>query len=138
MNPRKAYSVDHGLALSVAHPSVDDTGLLLENAVYLELRRRYGRLHTDVISYFASKAGGADFIVDADATSPQVVQVSASLADSETREREVRGAIAAMTEVGVREATIVTLYERDTIETSAGTIRVEPAWRWMLEGGAAG
>lgn len=134
VNPRKAYAVDHGLAVSVAHPSVEDIGPLLENAVYLELRRRYGRLHTDVISYFESRAGGADFVVDADAAPPRVIQVSASLAADSTREREVRGAIAAMAEVGAREATIVTLYERDTIETEAGTIHVEPAWRWMLHG----
>jgi len=132
VNPRKAYAVDHGLAIAVAHPSVEDTGLVLENAVYLELRRRYGRVHTDAVSYFASKAGGADFVVDVDGLPPQVIQVSASLASDATREREVRGAIAAMTEVGVREATIVTLYERDTVETDAGTIAVEPAWRWML------
>jgi hypothetical protein len=135
VNPRKAYAVDHGLAVSVAHPSVEDTGPLLENAVYLELRRRYGRLHTDVVSYFASKAGGADFVVDTEATAPQVIQVSVSLAADSTREREVRGTIAAMTEVGVREATVVTLYERDTIDTDAGTIHVEPAWRWMLKNG---
>jgi len=136
VNPRKAYAVDHGLAVSVAHPSVEDVGPLLENAVYLELRRRYGRLHTDVITYFASKAGGADFVVDAGAAPPHVVQVCATLADVTTREREVRGAVAAMTEVGVRESTIVTLYERETIETDAGTIHVEPAWRWTLRGEA--
>lgn len=132
VNPRKAYAVDSGLAISVAHPSVDDVGPLLENAVYLALRRRYGRLHTDVVTYFAGEAGGVDFVVDADGAPPQIIQASASLASPATREREVRGAVAAMSELGVRESTIVTLYERDTIETDSGTIRVEPAWRWML------
>ncbi len=134
VNPRKVYCVDHGLAISVAHPSVTDIGPLLENAVYLELRRRYGRLHTDAISYFASKAGGADFVVDSGTGEPQVLQVGASLANEGTRAREVRGAIAAMTEVGVRTATIITLYEREEIVTDAGTIRVVPAWRWMSPG----
>lgn len=132
VNPRKAYAADPGLAAAVAHPSAEDTGHLLENAVYIELRRRHGRLHDDAISYFASPDGGADFIVDAGDSTPQVVQVCASLASPDTREREVRGAIAAMSAAGVREAVIVTLYERETIETSAGTINVEPAWRWAL------
>ncbi len=131
VNPRKAYAVDPGLAASVAHPLVEDIGPLLENAVYIELRRRHGRLHTDAVSYFASPAGGVDFVVDSSGA-PQIVQVSASLGATVTREREVRGAVAAMGELGVREATIVTLYERDTIETEAGTIHVSPAWRWML------
>ena len=133
VNPRKVYAVDPGLAISVAHPLVEDVGPLLENAVYLELRRRYGRLHTDVITYYSSEGGGADFVVDVGGSSPQVVQVSASLSSARTREREVRGAAAAMGELGVRKSTIVTLYERDTIEMDEGTIRVEPAWRWMLE-----
>ena len=134
-NPRKAYAVDPGLAIAVAHPSVEDTGHLLENAVYLELRRRYGRLHTDAVSYFSSKAGGVDFVVDADGAPPQIIQASMSLSNPLTREREVRGAVAAMSELDVHESTIVTLYERDTIETDAGTIRVEPAWRWMIGSG---
>lgn len=134
VNPRKVYAVDHGLAISVAHPSVEDVGPLLENAVYLELRRRFGRIHTDAISYFASKDGGADFVVDGNGDAPLVVQVCASLTESATRDREVRGAIAAMKEVGVREATIITRYERETIETDSGSIHVEPAWRWMLQG----
>lgn len=132
VNPRKAYAVDQGLALAVAHPSVDDTGPLLENAVYLELRRRYGRLHTDVISYYSGDQGGADFVVDADGTT-QVIQVCTSLVPEATRDREIRGATSAMRELGVRDASIVTLYERDTIETADGTIHVEPAWRWMLQ-----
>lgn len=130
VNARKVYAVDPGLAAAVAHPSADDTGHLLENAVYLELRRRYGRLHTDAVTYLG---GGADFVVDgADDGGPQILQACVSLSAAATREREVRGLMAAMSEVGVRTATIVTLHERDTVETEAGTIHVEPAWRWML------
>ena len=131
-SPRKAYAVDPGLAISVAHPSEQGTGPLLENAVYLELRRRHGRLSTDVASYLFGKAGGVDFVVDADGAPPRIIHASASHTTSSTREREVRGAVVAMSELGVRKSTIVTLYERDTIETDAGTIHVEPAWRWML------
>lgn len=56
VNPRKIYAVDPGLARAVAHPSADDIGHLLENAVYLELRRRYSRLHDEPISYFSARA----------------------------------------------------------------------------------
>jgi predicted AAA+ superfamily ATPase len=113
---------------------VDDTGHLLENAVYLELRRRYSRLHDDAISYFAEPAGSADFIVDTGAEAPRIVQVCATLATAATRERELRGAEAAMAELRVGESILVTLHEADDIATASGTIRVVPAWRWMLEG----
>lgn len=133
VNPRKVYAVDPGLASAVAHPSADDTGHLLENAVYLELRRRYSRLHDDAISYFAEESGAADFVVDTGTDEPRILQVCATLSESETRAREVRGAQAAMAKLGVKASTIVTLYEHDSITTPAGSITVIPAWRWMLE-----
>lgn len=36
-------------------------------------------------------------------------------------------------EAGTDRATIATLYERESIETDAGTVEVVPAWRWMLQ-----
>jgi hypothetical protein len=132
VNPRKVYAVDSGLAAAVAHPSADDTGHLLENAVYLELRRRYSRLHDDAISYFAEKTGSADFVVDTDTGPPRIVQVCTTLSDLGTRQREIRGAEAAMSQLGVAESTIVTLYERDSVATSNGVINVVPAWQWAL------
>jgi uncharacterized protein len=132
VNPRKVYAVDPGLASAVAHPSAQDTGHLLENAVYLELRRRYSRLHDDTISYFAEKTGSADFVIDTGSEAPRVVQACATLSDPATRAREVRGADAAMEQLGVAESTIVTLYESDRVETAAGTVNVIPAWRWTL------
>ena len=105
----------------------------MENAVYLELRRRYSRLHDDAISYFAEKSGSADFVIDTGSEAPRVVQVCAKLSDPVTREREIRGAEAAMAQLGVTESTIVTLYELDQITTATGTIDVVPAWHWSLQ-----
>ncbi|MBA4371216.1 MAG: ATPase [Coriobacteriaceae bacterium] len=135
VNPRKVYAVDPGLAAAVAHPSADDTGHLLENAVYLELRRRFSRLHEESVSYFSDESGKADFVVDAEGGEPRVMQVCASMGDERTRSRELAGADAAMTSMHVRTAEIVTLHESGRIETSAGVIDIVPAWRWMLESG---
>jgi hypothetical protein len=37
-----------------------------------------------------------------------------------------------MRERGVAAGTIVTLDEDERIESDEGTVRVEPAWRWLL------
>jgi hypothetical protein len=37
-----------------------------------------------------------------------------------------------MSETGVTTATVVTLSERETIETDAGTIVALPAWEWAI------
>ncbi|MBI5231371.1 MAG: ATP-binding protein [Coriobacteriales bacterium] len=132
VNPRKVYAVDPGLASATAHPSADDVGYLLENAVYLDLRRRYSRLHDEAVSYYSDSEGSADFVVDTRASEPIVVQACTSLSDSRTRERELRGAEAAMRGTGASSATVVTLTESGTYDTSAGTVQAIPAWRWML------
>ncbi|MDZ4169704.1 MAG: ATP-binding protein [Coriobacteriia bacterium] len=132
VNPRKIYAVDPGLAAATAHPSAEDTGYLLENAVYLDLRRRYSRLHEEAVSYYSDSDGSADFVVDTDASEPLIVQVCASLSDARTRARELRGAEAAMRGTGAAFATVVTLTESGEYETPAGPVRVIPAWRWLL------
>ena len=110
-------------------------GSRLENAVYLHLRRSLMGARDSSISYYATKAGHeVDFIVgasDLDHVS-RLLQVTADMSDPATREREVRALDEAMAETGLSESTIVTLRESDTIRVGSGTIRVVPAWEWML------
>lgn len=134
VNPRKAYLVDPGLARAVAAPSADDTGHLLENTVYLELRRRFGRLHEEVVSYYSDGEGGAvDFVVDDGEGDPMLIQVCARLTAQQTRDREIHGLATAMRTLGVRRGTIVTLRDTEQVEIDEGSIEVIPAWRWLLE-----
>lgn len=140
VNPRKVYAVDTGLATAMRAGGARDRGALLETFTYLELRRRLGRLAEDAITYYRTAAGReVDFAVDAPPPGGtlRLVQSCASLQTPETREREVRALAEAMAETGVREGTIVTLADRETIATDAGTIRVVPAWEWALEPPAA-
>jgi len=60
------------------------------------------------------------------------VQTCVSLADPRTRERKVRALREAMEETGLATGEIVIVDDEETIETAAGTIRVVPAWRWLL------
>lgn len=39
---------------------------------------------------------------------------------------------AAMAELGLGNALIITLHEREQLEVPAGTIEVVPAWQWAL------
>jgi predicted AAA+ superfamily ATPase len=48
--------------------------------------------------------------------------------------RKVHALVEAMDETEIEHAEIVTSREEKTVRTDAGTIRVVPAWRWMLEG----
>jgi len=137
-NPRKLYAIDPGLAAAMSHVTATDVGARLENAVFLELRRRHGRLLQGQVSYYLTASGReVDFVVGDlfEQRAGRLVQVCASLAEPTTRSRELHGLIEAMTETGLRTAEIVTLHEEETIPTDAGAITVVPAWRWFLEDG---
>ena len=46
---------------------------------------------------------------------------------------EVGNLATAMRETGLTSSTLVTLAEEDEVATDAGTVRIVPAWRWLLE-----
>lgn len=134
-NPKKAYAIDPGLAFAVSPAGVSNLGARLENAVYLELRRRLRGTRDGAISYYSTATGNeVDFIVgdpEADQAT-QLVQVCADMSKTGTREREVRALADAMKETGLRESAIVTLHDSEDIAVDGGVIHVVPAWAWML------
>ncbi len=135
VNPRKIYAVDPGLVRAMSHVAAVDRGARLENAIYLELRRRYGSNSEGEISYHRTASGREiDFVVGntVDGSVRQAVQVCTSIEDSETRKRELEALAEGMPELGISEAVIVTLSDEEVIQTEAGTVRVVPAWQWLL------
>jgi len=133
--PRKIYCVDPGLAWAVAHISTLDVGLRLENAVYLELRRRSAGSREGSISRYVTSGGHeVDFVVGVpeELAAAQLIQVCADVTAGDTREREIRAVTEAMAELRLSTALIVTLHDREQIEVPAGTIEVVPAWQWSL------
>jgi predicted AAA+ superfamily ATPase len=134
-NPRKIYAIDPGLAFAVSPAGVSNLGARLENAVYLELRRRVRGTRDGVISYYSTDADHeVDFIVGDPETgeATRLLQVSADMSQADTREREVRALREAMSETGLAESTIVTMNAREDIDVTGGVIHVVPAWAWML------
>lgn len=131
-NPRKAYAVDPALARTAAFAHPEDLGHRLENVVYLELRRR-GLVE---LGYLDTAEGFEVDFCGRDAEGAlRLVQVCARLSDPGTRDRELRALAAGMAELGLAEATLVTLYDEDRVRLGPGTVRVVPAWRWLLEAG---
>ena len=128
VNPRRVYPIDTGLAQAFSASPDADRGRWLETLVFLDLRRRGHEIH-----YFRSEAGfETDFIARTPLGEAQAVQVTESMSQPATRERELRGLRQAMRERGLSEGTIVTLDEDDRFTTEEGIIQVVPAWRWLL------
>lgn len=138
VNPRKVYAIDPGLAVAMYHAGAKNQGAQLENAVYLELRRRYGRLAETAVTWVKTPSGKEiDFAIDDPVRGgpPELVQVCAHLDAPATRQREIEALVEAMAELGFRSATIVTMTDDEQVETSAGPIRVMPAREWFFRRG---
>ncbi|MFQ5485474.1 MAG: ATP-binding protein, partial [Desulfobacterales bacterium] len=128
VNPRKIYAIDTGLVHACSRSVRSDRGHLLENFVFLELRRS-----TDMIEYYRTKKGHeVDFLITDRTGRRSLIQVSADMTAQDTRHRELRALSEAMKECDLKQATIVTLNQEETIETKAGHIQILPASLWAL------
>ena len=127
-NAKKIYCIDHALVTSVSSGILINSGHLLENLIFVALRRV-----SSGIFYFRTKGGReVDFVAQAQDGSRLLVQVCESMQVPQTRKREVAALGEAMAELGLANATIVTRGEDEEIEVEAGKIRVVPAWRFLL------
>lgn len=86
--------MDPGLAVANAKANTNNLGQRLEDAVYLELRRRGGGSRRETVCSYQTRGHGyeVDFVVgDALEREPyEFVQVSADVSDEATLERELR------------------------------------------------
>lgn len=128
VNPRKIYCIDHAMVPAVGGRISADVGHLLENLVFVQLRRLTERVYY----YRTEKGREVDFVwIDGEGTR-RIVQVSYSLANPETRKRELRGLTEAMDEMGVAHGTVVTFGEEESLEDGGKKIDVVPAWRFLV------
>ena len=123
---KKMYAVDTGMANAVSMSFSEDRGRMLENAVFLHLKRVGGDLY-----YYKGKSGEVDFVVKRVDGGLGLIQVCWGLSDIKTKEREVASLTTAMKNLRVTDATIVTFDERGEIESSEGKIRILPVYKFI-------
>ena len=121
-NPVKVYLIDVGLSRRV---SSMDYGRLLENAVFIELRRKGYE-----VFYFQERYE-CDFIVKSDDRF-MVFQVTWKL-DEDNKERELGGVIEAAKRFNLKEAVVVTFDNEEIKEIDGITVIIKPFWKWSVE-----
>lgn len=123
-NPRKVYAIDQGLVSFCSVSGSPDRGRLLENTVYLQLRRSGYE-----IWYFKGKKE-CDFIYRGGKSTLSALQVSWEL-DELNEKREIEGLLEAMNQLNLNEGIIITFDQEDTVIKDGKTIRLIPGWKWM-------
>ena len=121
VNPKKVYCIDTGMIQSVTLSSNADMGRMLENAIFIELRRR-----TKNIWYYSESSFECDFLYGHDSVPENAVQVCYELT-SENREREVRGLVETCRKFPEVKPLIVTFNQKDKISYDGMIIEAIPA-----------
>lgn len=122
----KYYFIDNGILSLLL---LDAETLLLENLVALSLFRKYGHDEDNERVFFYNDAVEIDFYVPEEKLA---IQVSYSIADLQTREREV-GALSKFPNVHPCDKRLIITHDEEiTLTDNFGEINVIPCWKWLL------
>lgn len=126
VSDKKAYVIDNGLRNTISFYFSEDSGKLLENLVFLELKRRNSEIY-----YYKNKKE-CDFLIKDKSRIIQAIQVSKDMEPGINRDREFDGLTEAMKEFDLKEGIILTQYQEDIIKKDDFMIKIVPIWKWLL------
>ncbi|MEA3379008.1 MAG: ATP-binding protein [Nanoarchaeota archaeon] len=126
VNNRKIYAIDTGIINTVAFQFSKNKGMLMENMVFLELRRKYKDLY-----YFEEK-NECDFIIKKGISIIKAIQVTDNL-NAENQKREIGGLLKAMNKFKLKEGLIITSDNEKIIMIDNKKIKIVPLWKWLLD-----
>ncbi len=122
--PKKIYSIDTGMLTVNTSSFSSDRGRLLENAVFLHLKRSGNE-----VFYFKGKRE-CDFITRSGRGEFAAYQVCHDL-NNDNLERETSGLVEALGLLGLETGYLISRDQSDNFTINGKVIKVVPAWKWM-------
>ncbi|HSQ48296.1 MAG TPA: ATP-binding protein [Candidatus Deferrimicrobiaceae bacterium] len=122
VNPKKIYVIDNGLANVNSVSFSSNKGRMLENLVFLDLRRMGKE-----VFYFKDQKE-CDFVVREGNKISKAIQVCYDL-NEDNKRREIDGLMEALDAFDLSEGTLLTFNQQDQLKIDNKTIKVLPAWR---------
>ncbi len=135
INNKKIY-VNFQDLLSISFKFSEDKGRLLENLVFIELKRQNKEI------YYHKNKKECDFVIKEGLDIVQAIQVTKSLSDIDTRKREIEGLLDACKTYNLDEGLVLTEDEEgeeimevkfENRDLRKVKIKIIPVWKWILE-----
>ncbi|MDD3175616.1 MAG: ATP-binding protein [Candidatus Nanoarchaeia archaeon] len=126
VNPKKVYAIDTGVIIHNSKTFTEDFGRLLENLVFIELKRRGKE-----IFYFKEK-NECDFVTREGTKITSAIQVCYELTE-QNKEREINGLVEALEKFNLKEGVILTLNQEQEFVVDSKKVKLIPVWKWLLE-----
>jgi len=128
-NPSKVYGIDVAMMGAVSFKFSRNLGRLLENIVFLELKRR----KKDMYYWRSPKGREVDFITRKGAQIQEAIQVCLSLAEENTKQREMLGLMEARQVLKPGRLMVITREEEETLGDGYEDIIIIPLWKWLVQ-----
>ena len=125
VNERKVYSVDNGLSVANSASLTRDRGRMLENAVFVALRRSHREI------YYFRERGECDFLIKEGNALSEAIQVTYEL-NEDNKDREINGLLETLSKFDLVGGLILTHSQEDRFTIDGREITVLPVWKWML------
>ncbi len=126
VNPKKVYSIDTGFSNINSASFSKDNGKMLENLVFLALRRKYKDI------FYFQKKKECDFVIKEKEKITQAMQVCFNF-NEENKDREINGLLEALKEFKLKQGIILTYSQEDNFEIEGKKIKLVPVWKWLLK-----
>ena len=126
INPKKVYSIDNGLSNVNSASFSADRGRMLENIVFLQLRRKY-----KAIFYF-KEDNECDFLVKGRNKIISAIKVCYELHE-DNKKSEIDGLLNPLSEFNLENGLILTYNQEDEFKINGKVLTVKPAWKWLSE-----
>ncbi len=108
VNQTKIYAIYSGLIIYNSTSFSSDRDRMLENLVFIVLRRKYKNI------YYFSEKGECDFLVKQNGSINMAIQVCYELTD-DNKDREINGLLEALDAFNLNEGLILTYNQEDEI-----------------------
>ncbi|MCQ2297193.1 MAG: ATP-binding protein [Bacteroidales bacterium] len=129
--PRKVYVVDNGFVLGAGFNLSENLGRLLENDVFLELRRRGYDEEKSLFYYRSRNDKEVDFVTRKGTHVEQLIQVSYDISNERTLKRELSALVECAEELHCDNLLLITFDKEDTIVYKGNTIQVRAFNKWQ-------
>ena len=128
INAKKVYAIDTGLKNMAGFKHNEDFGKLLENLVFLELKRQKKEIYywKDRYDY------EVDFVIKQGLKPSNLIQVCWDLSNEKVKQRETRSLERAMEEYKLNEGTIITQDYEGEENIGGKKILYKSAVKWFL------
>ncbi|MDE1824782.1 MAG: ATP-binding protein [Candidatus Micrarchaeota archaeon] len=131
--PRKVYSIDTGIISAIGTKFAPDSGRLIENLVFLQLRRM-NMVENQNLFYYKDVAGKeVDFVIKEGLAVTQLIQTTYASSREEVQKREIAALLKAAKELKCDKLTIITWDYSATEKIEGHTIQFVALWGWLIQ-----